>query len=396
MLPLVALALLAGPAPAPAEVRGLWVVRTGLVSPAMVDRTVEQARAAGFNTLFVQVRGRGDAFYRSRLVPRGLILSTATPDFDPLARLLDRAHAEGMQVHAWVNVLLAAHFTQPLPAGHLLRDHPEWVMVPRRLARPALSSRREALLDLVRDGERGRADVEGLYLTPSAPGLAEALEDMLGELLRAYDVDGLHLDFIRYPNGEYDYSRAALEGFHGGAARPEDLLDGPRRDPEGWDAYRRRVLTGLVDRLSRRSRVLRPGLPVSAAVVADGADAERNKFQSWAAWARGRLLDALCPMAYTPDPAVFRRQLAQAVTEAGGTPVWVGIGAYRLELSGIVENVWAARRQGAAGVVLFSHESLAPVVLPRFRALVFDPPVAFRDSIEVTARAADASGTERQ
>jgi len=66
MTPLLAVLLLAGPLPAASpELRGLWVVRTGLVSPATVDRTVDQARAAGFNALFVQVRGRGDAFYRS-------------------------------------------------------------------------------------------------------------------------------------------------------------------------------------------------------------------------------------------------------------------------------------------------------------------------------------------
>src|SRR3972149_656709 len=90
LTPLPALPLLAGPGwggPAPApELRGLWVVRTALTSPQAVDRTVEQAQEAGFNALFVQVRGRGDAFYRSALVPRSPLLQGQPAGFDPLAR----------------------------------------------------------------------------------------------------------------------------------------------------------------------------------------------------------------------------------------------------------------------------------------------------------------------
>ena len=99
---------------------------------------VDEAADAGFNALFVQVRGRGDAFYRSALVPRSVLLERQPREFDPLARLLARARARGLQVHAWVNVLLTAHFGQPLPRGHVLETHPEWAMVPRSAATAGL------------------------------------------------------------------------------------------------------------------------------------------------------------------------------------------------------------------------------------------------------------------
>jgi uncharacterized lipoprotein YddW (UPF0748 family) len=118
MIVLLALLSLAGPVsaavpaavPARREMRGLWVVRTGLVTPASVDQVVDTAVRGGFNALFVQVRGRGDAFYASRLVPRSDLLRGQPAEFDPLARLLARARARGLEVHAWVNVLLSAHF----------------------------------------------------------------------------------------------------------------------------------------------------------------------------------------------------------------------------------------------------------------------------------------------
>ena len=114
------------------------MVRTALVSPQAVDQAVDAAAEAGINALFVQVRGRGDAFYRSRLAARSVLLERQPRDFDPLARLLARARARRIQVHGWVNVLLAAHFGQPLPHGHVLEKHPDWAMVPKSAATAAL------------------------------------------------------------------------------------------------------------------------------------------------------------------------------------------------------------------------------------------------------------------
>jgi uncharacterized lipoprotein YddW (UPF0748 family) len=359
----------------PREVRGLWVVRTALVSPAEVDRVVDEATEAGFNTLFVQVRGRGDAFYQSRIVSRSLLLSQQPASFDPFARLLDRARARGLDVHAWINVLLTAHFGQPLPEGHILRQHPEWVMLPRSSASTALRASPATLFRLGNQA-KGDPDVEGQYLSPSAPGVREHLEAVVKEIVRTYPVDGLHLDFIRYPNADYDYSPAALEGFR--RLRGEgDLLGGPSRNPEAWDEYRRSSVTVLASRLSAVARSERPGIVVSAAVAPDEAQAVAQRFQAWPRWLSDRLLDAVVPMAYTPDSRLFSAQVQQAkALVLAGQGLWAGIGAYRLDLAGIVEKIQLARESGAAGVVLFSHESLAPADLRRLREAAFTPAVA--------------------
>ena len=80
----------------PAEIAGLWVVRTGLLCPRSWTRSWTGPPAGGFNALFVQVRGRGDAFYASRVVERSELLRGQPADFDPLARLLARARARGL------------------------------------------------------------------------------------------------------------------------------------------------------------------------------------------------------------------------------------------------------------------------------------------------------------
>jgi uncharacterized lipoprotein YddW (UPF0748 family) len=363
--------------PSEPEMRGLWVVRTALVSPQAVDRVVDEAREAGFNTLFVQVRGRGDAFYDSHLVSRSSLLWQQPSEFDPLARLLERARAAGLTVHAWMNVLLTAHFAQPLPAGHIIRLHPDWLMVPRAAAGGALAAPAAALPRIVAQAARGDGDVEGYYLSPSAPGVAEHLEAVVRELLRGYPVQGLHLDFIRYPGPDYDYSRPALEGFRP-ARGGSDLVASPAQDPGAWDAYRRDTLTALVVRLGKAAREEQPGVVVSAAVVPDEAQAVSHRYQHWPSWMERGLLDALCPMTYTPDSRIFRQQLDQVLTHVVGSrpAVWAGIGAYRLPLAGILEKVRIAREAGVSGVLLFSHESILPGDRARLLHEAFPPPDA--------------------
>src|SRR5205814_2831063 len=90
------------------EVRALWVVRTSLTSAESITELVRRAKEADFTDLIVQVRGRGDAYYTSRWEPRAAELAGTGKDFDPLALVIEQAHAAGIRVHAWINTFLIA------------------------------------------------------------------------------------------------------------------------------------------------------------------------------------------------------------------------------------------------------------------------------------------------
>lgn len=365
-----ALALPAWPARAAVagELRGVWLVRTGLTSRQAIDAAVEHAAAAGLNAVFAQVRGRGDAFYASDLAPRSPLLEAAPARFDPLAHLIDAAAARGLQVHAWINALLAANYPGALPAGHVLERHPEWAMVPKAVAQQALGAHGRERLRLVR-AARGGNEAEGLFLTPAAAGVHEHLEAVVRELLARYALAGLHLDFIRYPDAHYDWSPEMLESFR--RSRGErDLFAGPAASPGAFAEHRRGLLTRLVERLAGTARASVPGLPVSAAVVADEAMARNHKFQDWPAWARSGALDAVCPMAYAPETRIFEGQVRHAVARTGGR-VWAGVGAWRIPVESTIEKIEAARASGAHGVVLFSHESIGGAEARALRAASF-------------------------
>ena len=359
----------------PAQTRALWVTRTTLNSPESIRQMVASAKAGGFNTLLVQVRGRGDAYYAGTLEPRAAELA-GKPTFDPLATVLDDAHAAGLKVHAWVAVnLVSSAVTLPASRDHVIYRAPEWLMVPRELAAEMkkISLRSPAYLGrLARWSRANNTSVEGLYLSPLHPGAQDHAAAVIAEIATNYDVDGIHLDYIRFPNAEFDYSPAAMDQFKASIA--PDLTDRQKREaatreaidpaaypnlnPERWSDFRRERLTTLLIKIRAAVKAVRPAMTVSAAVVPDAQVAFEERLQDWRGWVDQSLLDVICPMAYTTDPAVFQKQIAAARAYAGSHPVWAGIGAYQLTPSQTLGHIAAANKLGAAGVILFSYDAL--------------------------------------
>jgi uncharacterized lipoprotein YddW (UPF0748 family) len=374
---IILLALLAAPLvlAQQTEVRAMWVQRGSLTSPASILALVESAKASGFNTLLVQVRGRGDAYYRSRYEPRAATLARQPADFDPLSFVLAAAHRANLKVHAWMNVNLVSDATLPAARQHVVYAHPEWLMVPRPIAADlaAMSPRSRNYLDRLAQYARARSDrIEGVFLSPLHKGAVDYTVKVIADLASTYAVDGVHLDYIRFPNDDFDYSAQALNEFREDL-RPRLTRD-ERRDfatraqgrplfytemfPQRWQEFRRARLTDLLTRVRAAVKSRRPGAILSAAVFPDAHDATTRRFQDWGAWLHDGLLDAICPMAYTTDPGVFRAQIASVEQHAGPRPVWAGIGAFQLSPGETVTHIRAARQLGVEGVVLFSYDNL--------------------------------------
>lgn len=356
------------------EIRALWVVRTALAHPDSARAMVRRAHRAGFNTLLVQVRGRGDAFYRSRFEPRAEVLARAPSEYDPLGVVLDEAHGRGIEVHAWANVHLV-HGMGELPRSprHLVRSGPDLLALPRELARELrdVPAHDPAYVRTLLEWTRRNDDrVEGLFTSPSDPRVKHHVERVLRDLLDRYDLDGIHLDYIRYPAPEYDYSPGALEAFRAWvgpripASRREaldrsietDPLAYPDALPDLWDRFRREQVTDLVRRARRMVDETRRDVQLTAAVRAEPTDARDHRYQDWPGWLEAGLVDAVAPMAYTEDRRLFRSWVDDAVRWAGGDRVWAGIGVYKTTLPGTLEQIRIARARGAAGVALFSYD----------------------------------------
>ena len=171
----------------------------------------------------------------------------------------------------------------------------------------------------------------------------------------------------------FDYSRAALEGFRrrtGGS----DLLAGPALHPADVGRLPARAADGAHDAAGRRrAPASGPGLVLSAAVAAGRGAGRQQQVPGLAALAASGVIAGALPddlHARQPRSSGSRSRRCASGTGAG-QPLWAGIAAYRLDVAGIVEKVALARRAGAQGVVLFSHESLAPEDLRPLREQAF-------------------------
>ena len=361
------------------EVRALWVVRTTLTSPEKIRQLVASAADNGFNTLIVQIRGRGDAYYKSRVEPRAVDLKDQPLSFDPLAVTLAEAHQRGLKVHGWLNTSLLANLDAlPVDPTHVYNKHPEWLAVPKAVAAelyqmsPSDPAYRQKIVEW---SKANRAELEGVYTGPANPKVRDHIYKIWMDVLKHYPVDGLHFDYVRFASPDFDYSRTSLEKFRKWL-EPQLASDerkqlknaaktNPLAAPEMFAAkfadFQREQVTTLVARIYRAVKKERPEVLVSAAVFANDENAYTRRFQDWRRWLQMGILDIACPMAYTTDTAVFQKQIEVAATTAHSAQrqVWAGIGAYRIPADSAVEKINVARSLSVAGFILFSYDFTA-------------------------------------
>ena len=354
----------------PGETRAVWVVRDAMVSPEAVAQVIEDAVQGGFNTLLVQVRGRGDAYYRSDLVPRAEQLSQQPADFDPLQLTIELARKRGLSVHAWINLLLVSSLSRlPSPKAHVALRHPEWLVLPAALADKVgrLPAGDPGRLSARTRHYKNHLNADGLFLDPALPEVQDHILEVIRELVSRYGLDGLHLDYVRYPGADPGYGLKALPRFM--KLNPETALDAGspsraslalvQKHSARWDQFRRDQVTGLVTRIQQEVQHLAPNMLLSAAVVADGDLAYSSRLQDWKRWVETGILDVVCPMAYTSAPEIFEDRIRIARRSSSRSRLWAGIGAYKLDGDGIIQQVRLSRRLGADGFVVFSYNTLA-------------------------------------
>gem|GEM_PF-197058 len=345
------------------EGRALWVCRKALTSTESIVRLVEEAEAANFNTLFVQVRGAGDAYYLSTTEPRPFSLGLWPDDADPLQMVIFLAHRKGLQVHAWLNVLYGAPgYDYEMAEEHILQNRPEWVLIGRDL---------RSQWDYTRD-ELKANDSEGLYLNPFYPQVGDYICEMVKEILDNYSIDGIHLDFIRFPNIKFGYGPHERERFQEMfSVDPIELAywnlsDDPTANLAHlwldihllqWYAFRANAVDEVVRKVSLQMAVSRPECILSAAVWADPSHAYRYVGQDWLRWAAEGWVDLLCPMAYWNMPYGRLTELYEQIEAVGGC-AYMGLGSYMKGEKTIVAEIEEVRESGAEGFSLFSYNDM--------------------------------------
>src|SRR5262245_37082490 len=198
------------------EVRALWVRQTSLESEESIRRMVASAATSGFNTLFVQVAE----------------FAAAAQTFDPIAETIRQAHAAGLRVHAWLDVVRVAPAGElPFARDHVVYQHPEWLMVPRVIAAELLPvdvHSPDYVGRLVRWTRTSTDQIDGLYLSPALPEAASYLTEAVRDVVRRYSLDGVYLDHVRYPAADFDYGVRSIAAFRDSLRGQLDLTERQR------------------------------------------------------------------------------------------------------------------------------------------------------------------------
>ncbi len=340
------------------EFRALWVLRNTLVSRHEIDLMLTQAQEAGFNVLLAQVRGRGDALYASSIEARSELLTDDS--FDGLAYMIAEAHARNMEVHAWLNVFFVwAAPSMPVDPRHVLNAHPEWV---------AVRSDGRSLLDLSRR-EIEAMGIQGVFLSPGNPQVREHLRAVVKELVERYDLDGIHLDYMRYPNVDVGYDVATrtefmraygvdpLEFATDGQAAAELLGEKGILDLQAlWGEWRESDVESLVEDIYLDMKAIRPAARLSAAVLPDTHSAVAKHAQDWPSWLRRGILDFAVPMCYSASTRAVKDQVVAIKNAMGENKFYPGIAMYNQSSGRVVEKVRALRKVGVRGFSMFCYD----------------------------------------
>lgn len=305
---------------APREVRAVWLTtlmgldwpRQPATTPEGAARQQRDLRAAldrlqqaGINTVLLQTRVRATTIYPSAIEPWDAALTGQpgrAPLYDPLAFAIEECHRRKMELHAWVVAFPAEKQT-----------------VAKQLGGRALVKRRPDLC--LRAGDAWMLD-------PGAPGTADYLAQLCDEIVRRYDIDGIHLDYIRYPERGIAFDDRRTFARHGAG--------------QSLAAWRADNVTRCVQAVHDAVKVRKPWVKLSCSPVGKYADLPRQSAGGWNArdavsqraqeWLRDGLMDMLFPMMYFQGNH-FYPFAADWREAAGGRPVVPGLGVYLLSPS---------------------------------------------------------------
>jgi uncharacterized lipoprotein YddW (UPF0748 family) len=337
------------------EIRSVWLDRGTIVragSEAGLAEIFDRLAQAGINTVFFETLNASYTIYPSQIAPQQNPLIRG---WDPLAAAVKLAHERRMELHAWVWAFAAGNQrhneiinVNPDYPGPVLAAHPDWANYDNR-------------------GNMIPVGQNKPFFDQANPELRQYLIDLYTEIVTRYNVDGLQLDYIRYPFQDpgagrtYGYGKAAREQFQQlTGVDPLNISPSDRDLWQKWTTFRTEQVDSFVSQVSQQLRQKRPNLILSVAVFPLPEIERIQKLQQhWEVWARRGDIDLIVPMTYALDTPRFER-LAQpwiASKQLGSTLLIPGIRLLSLPTIGAFDQLQLVRDLPVSGYALFAAEN---------------------------------------
>ena len=278
---------------------------------AAVETLIADAKASRIDTLFVQVYRGNQAWFESGTAdPAPYRAALKKVGSDPLKLLIARAHAERIEVHAWMNLLSLSANDKAL----ILKKYGHGILT-RTL------------------GDKGAVEEykvdKQYFLEPGDPRVRGELTAIVGELVRGYpELDGVQFDYIRYPDTDPDFgvTNTNVRRYKKATGNPVVAMKS-----EAWKDWKREQVSSLVKNLGNAARRIRPGIHISTTGLMPYSRASREAYQDWKLWVKSGLVDFVTLMCYTRDADEFRKMVENGRENAGDlSRVNIAVGAYAL------------------------------------------------------------------
>lgn len=316
------------------EFRGAWCHRGYGIQGWTWDQTVQHLKACGFNALFANMAWAGKCSYKSRVLPAD---ATMRLQGDQLKSCAAACAREGVQLHVWICCFNLGDGLDP-----------EHLAMLRKTGR-------------LQQNSAGK--VNERWMCPSNPENRQLLLEAIAEILKNYDVAGIHLDFIRYPDQDHCFCPDCRRRFEAALGRrvanwPGDVVANPVLQ-NAWLDYRRRIISSFVSEARQAVRKSKRVASLSAAVF-DNFNSARNAVgQDWVAWCRQGDVDFVAPMTYTADLQFFTQAVQQQTAAVKGTGVrlfpGIGLRSAGLDAVGVVQQIGISRRFNTGGFMIFEY-----------------------------------------
>jgi len=317
-----------------------------------VVKTFSRLRDHGFSKAFLFVKSRGDVIYPTKHEAR--FAMEGWEGGDPLEETVKVAHQMGIEVHATFVVFCEGTWKGwgvPSEPGYWLSKHMDLVQIGRFRGPPSVPSV-EKLKPILR------------WADPAKEEVRTHEKNLILEVVENYDVDGVQLDYIRYPEEAEgclcNHCREVFKGLYG--IDPKEI-EKPNHARSLWVQWRAQNITSFVEELRLEMRRISPETALSAAVFKDYPRCLVAVGQDWPRWVDEGLVDFICPMTYEYDLKVAR-YLAKNHRAAvgGGATIYEGLGKRSSQSILSPEEVRAQaeafKSEGANGITIFSNSAL--------------------------------------
>jgi len=331
------------------EIRAVWLDRGTIVSMKNANELknlIKKLAKTGFNVIFFETVNAGYPVYPSKLLPQNPLIK----NWDPLQVAIEAAHLYGMELHAWVWVFAVGNTRH-----NLLIDKPV------SYAGPILETKGRSWALASQDGKLRIETQPETWISPANKKACEFLKELFTEIVTNYNVDGLQLDYIRFPF-QKTYSQTGFDFVTKTAFKEATgyfpQLEGPVN--RIWKEWKVKTVNEFVRDVSTHLKNIKPNLKISGAVFGLDRSLRLQLIQQdWETWLINKWVDAVYPFyySYTKDEIrtklVRERQLIndQSIIIPGFNLRTIGVGE-------LAERISTARNSGVLGVALFATEHL--------------------------------------